>query len=173
MGKLRDRMKGDLKLKGLRENTQSKYLSEAKRFSAHFMKSPEHMGAEEIREYLLYRLNEDKASSSTMACAYSALKFLYTVTLGRPWDIDKIPRVKSRRKLPIVLDREDINKLINAAGNLKYRSIFTLIYSSGLRISEAASLKVSDIDSKRMQIMVSTLVILFLLFLAKKLYNFT
>ncbi|MBW2183111.1 MAG: site-specific integrase [Deltaproteobacteria bacterium] len=154
MGKLRNRMEEDLNLKGLSDNTQRKYLSEAKRFSAHFMKSPEQMGTEEIREYLLHRLKNDGVSGSTMGCIYSALKFLYTVTLGRPWDIERIPRIKNKRKIPVVLDREDIDLLIDAADNLKYQTILTLIYSSGLRISEAASLKVSDIDSKRMQILV-------------------
>jgi site-specific recombinase XerD len=154
MGKLKERMKEDLDLKGYSKSTKSKYLSEAKRIATYFMKSPEHMGTEEIRKYLLHRLKDDRVSDSTMGSIYSALKFLFTVTLGRPWDVEKIPRVKSRRKIPVVLDREDIDKLIDAADNLKYRSIFTLIYSSGLRISEVVSLKVSDIDSKRMQVLV-------------------
>jgi len=155
MGKLWDRMQEDLELKGLSENTRRKYLAEARRFTAHFMESPEHLGTEKIRQYLLYRLKEEKVSTSTMACAYSALKFLYTVTLKRSWEIDIIPRIKREKKLPVVLDREEIQSLLDAVEKIKYRAILAVIYSSGLRISEVVRLKVSDIDSKRMQIHVS------------------
>jgi len=154
MGRLKERMRQDLELRGLSKNTQKSYLKEAREFAKYFMRSPEELGSEEIREYLLYLLKVKKVSESTMKIAYSSLKYLYAVTLNRPWEIDRIPKIKRHKKLPVVLNHDEIKALFNSTDNIKYLAILTVIYSAGLRASEAAYLKVSDIDSKRMQIRV-------------------
>jgi integrase/recombinase XerD len=64
--------------------------------------------------------------------------------------MEKIPRLRSTKKLPVVLERQEVESLFSVMKNLKHRAILMLIYSSGLRLREASHLKVSDIDSKRM-----------------------
>jgi len=155
MGKLREQMKGDLELKGLSPNTQKIYLRQVSQFSRHFRRSPHHLGEKEVREYLLYLIREKKVSTSTVNQCYHALKFLYERTLNRVWVMARIPRVKTLKKLPIVLDREEVESLFSVTKNVKHRAILMLIYSSGLRLMEAAHLKVTDIDSKRMLLRIS------------------
>ena len=150
MGKLREQMKGDLELKGLSPNTQKIYLRQVSQFSRHFRRSPHHLGEKEVREYLLYLIREKKVSTSTVNQCYHALKFLYERTLERERVMARVPRVKTHKKLPIVLDREEVESLFSVMKNVKHRAILMLIYSSGLRLMEAAHLKVTDIDSKRM-----------------------
>ncbi len=150
MGRLREEMKGDLELRGLSPETQKIYLYYVTNFSRYFNRSPYHLGKREIKEYLLYLLREKKASASTVNLCYSALKFLYARTLKRDEIMEKIPRLRSTKKLPVILERQEVESLFSVMKNLKHRAILMLIYSSGLRLREASHLKVSDIDSKRM-----------------------
>jgi len=150
MGKLREHMKGDLELRGLSPETQKIYLHHVTNLSRYFNSSSCRLGKKEIKEYLLYLLREKKASSSTVNLCYSALKFLYARTLKREWVMEKIPRLRSTKKLPVVLERQEVESLFSVTSNLKHRAILMLIYSSGLRLTEASHMKVSDIDSKRM-----------------------
>ena len=155
MGRLREEMKGDLELRGLSPETQKIYLYHVTNFSRYFNRSPYHLGKREIKEYLLYLLREKKASASTVNLCYSALKFLYARTLKREWVMEKIPRLRSVKKLPVVLERQEVESLFSVMKNLKHRAILMLIYSSGLRLREASHLKVSEIDSKRMVLRIS------------------
>lgn len=150
MGKLREQMKGELELKGLSPNTQEIYLRQVSQFSGHFGRSPRHLGEKDIKEYLLYLIREKKVSTSTVNLCYHALKFLYEKTLNRVWIMARVPRLKSIKQLPVVLDKEEVESLFSVTKNIKHRAILMLIYSSGLRLMEAARLKVTDIDSKRM-----------------------
>ncbi len=150
MGRLREQMKGDLELRGLSSRTQEIYLGQVRDFSRHFNRSPLHLGEREIKEYLLYLIREKRASYSWVNQCYCALKFLYETTLHRKWVMEKVPCTKRERDLPVVLDREEVEAVFSVTRNVKHRAILMLIYSSGLRVSEAAHLKISDIDSKRM-----------------------
>jgi integrase/recombinase XerD len=150
MGKLREQMKGDLELRGLSPHTRDNYLRHVSQFSRHYGRSPCHLGEKEIREYLLYLLREKKVSTATVNQCYHALKFLYERTLNRMWVMARVPRVRRLKQLPVVLDKEEVESLFSVTENLKHRAILMLIYSSGLRLTEAARLKVTDIDSKRM-----------------------
>jgi site-specific recombinase XerD len=152
MGTLREQMRADLELKGLSPKTQKIYLSQVRSFALYYNRSPEQLGEREIKEYLLHLIREKKASSSLVNQCYSALKFLYEKTLKRKWIMEEIPRTKISKKLPVILNREEVEALFSVTNNLKHRAILMLIYSSGLRISEAAHLKLSDIDSKRMML---------------------
>ena len=150
MGRLREQMKGDLELRGLSHSTQEIYLSQVRDFSRHFNRSPLHLWEREIKEYLLYLIRKKKASYSHVNQCYCALKFLYGTTFHRKWVMEKVPCIKRERDLPVVLDREEVEAVFSVTHNVKHRAILMLIYSSGLRVSEAAHLKISDIDSKRM-----------------------
>ncbi|NVM23693.1 MAG: site-specific integrase [Desulfobacterales bacterium] len=154
MGRLKDQMKMDMELKNYSLRAMETYLGCVRGFAAYYGKSPQEMGYDEIRYYLHYLLKDKKASQSAVNQAYSALKFLYQTTLGREWDSFKIPRCKTRKRLPVVLSNQEVERLLSATRNLKHRAILMTIYSGGLRLGEATDLKVSDIDSERMTIRV-------------------
>jgi len=150
MSKIRDRMIIDLALAEYSEGTQEVYLSYAKKFVKHFMRSPEEMGAEEVRQYLFYLSNVRKLASSTIRIACAAIRFLYAVTLNRPVEVKWIPVPRRKIRLPVVLSGTEVATLLDAVQCPKYHAIISAMYAGGLRISEACSLKVEDIDTKRM-----------------------
>lgn len=154
MSQLRDKMTMDLDLKGFSPSTKRLYLKNVKQFANHFAKSPAMMGEAEIREYL-HHLVSRNVSNSYIKSVYSSLKFLYQVTLQRKWNSLAIPTTKAEKRLPEVLATCEIKALIDVTTNLKHRTILTTIYAAGLRVSEVANLKITDIDSKRMQIRVN------------------
>jgi len=154
MGRLHDQMKRDLELKNYSPKTRSCYLASVRGFALHFHRSPDEMGDQEIREYLHYLIKDKKVSQSAVNQAYSALKFFYETTLKRDWNGFRIPRVKMRKRLPVVLSQQEIQAFFSVIRNLKHRAILMTIYSAGLRLNEVVHLKVSDIDSQRMMIRV-------------------
>ena len=155
MGKLRDRMEMDMKLRRLSPRTISCYLACMKKVAVHFGKSPADLRDEEIRSYLHHLIEERKASQAVISQSYSALKFLFEKTLQKEWDVLKIPRSRQKKKLPEVLSKQEVELIFSATRNLKHRAILMTIYSAGLRVSEVSRLKVSDIDSGRMMIRVN------------------
>lgn len=154
MSTLREQMLADLQLKGLTTKTQKIYLREVSNYAKYFGKSPEQLGEKELKEYLLYLLNERKLAKGTYRFYYQGLKFLYKHTLKREEVVEKICCPRGKKKLPVVLDLAEVKTLLSVIENLKHRAILTITYSAGLRISETACLKVSDIDSKRMMVRV-------------------
>jgi site-specific recombinase XerD len=152
MGELKKRMRGDLELRCYRPSTVYIYLREAERFARHFMTSPEKMGEKEIRTYLLYRIQEEKAGSSAVKMSVAALKFLYTQTLNRPEEVVGIPWPRIPKPLPDILSGTEVSCLLKNVRSLKHRMIMMTAYGGGLRVSEACSLHPRDIDSKRMLI---------------------
>ncbi len=137
MGQLYNQMKMDLELKNFSPKTVNCYLTCMVNFVRHHGRSPVELGEEEIRNYLLYLIKEKRASQASINQAYSAMKFFYEVTLGRPWNGIRIPRSKIRKKLPVVLSLQEVHSLLASADNLKHRAILTTIYSGGLRLGEA------------------------------------
>lgn len=152
MGEFRDAMLMELELKGYSPTTKKIYLENVKAFVRYYNQPPDQLGDEDIRRYLYYLYTEKKSSYSAVNIAYNALRLFYSSVLRRTWDIKKLPRPRGKKRLPVVLDTSEVKRLFEAVINLKYRVIFMTIYSAGLRLSEAAHLRVKDIDSKRMQI---------------------
>jgi integrase/recombinase XerD len=150
MGKLRDKMEGDLKLKGLSANTRATYLSCAAAFVRHYGKPPASMGRVEVRDYLLHLLEERKVKPSTYNVYAAALRFLYGCTLERPEEVAWVGHLKVKQRLPAILSVEEIERLLTELESLKLQAIVVAVYGSGLRISEACRLRVEDIDSQRM-----------------------
>jgi site-specific recombinase XerD len=153
MGQLRTRMLEDLQLSGYSPKTIDKYLHYAKQFAAYFMKSPKEMGAEEIREFLLHLIRDRDFSHHTYRQALASLCFLYKVTLKRPTEVEQV--AKPRRKkmpLPEILSGSEVEALLKAVYSPSHRAILMTMYASGLRVTEACCLKVTDIDSHRMLI---------------------
>ena len=154
MGKLRDQMLVDLQLRGATPRTQKAYLREVSNFAKYFNRSPKELGEGELKEYMLYLMKERHLSDGTFRFYVAALKFLYRTTLKREWVVEKIKCPKRKRKLPVVLDISEVESLFSVTTNLKHKAILMITYSSGLRVSETARLKMTDIDSKRMMVRV-------------------
>ncbi len=152
MTHLRQRMQEDLRLRNFSPRTIHSYTRIVAEFASYFRKSPDQLGPEHIRAWLLYLLDERKLAWGTLQCARSALKFLYTRTLKQTWFDQEIIKPKVRRKLPTVWSREEVCTLLDATTNTKHRALLAVYYSAGLRCQEALDLKVNDIDSKRMVI---------------------
>lgn len=150
MTPLRQRMIEDMRIRNLTVSTQETYVRQVTYFARYFGKSPELLGPEEIRAYQVYLVEYKGASTSVHAQVVSSLRFLYGVTLRRPWSIEAIPYPKQPRTLPVVLSREEVARFLDAITNLKHRALLTCVYAAGLRVSEVARLKVCDIDSRRM-----------------------
>jgi site-specific recombinase XerD len=150
MTALRQRMQEDLRLRNYSPETIRNYTGAIADFARYFHKSPDQLGPEHIRIYLLYLLTERKLSWQTLQSRRSALKFLYARTLKQAWFDTEVAKPKVRRKLPVVWSREEVRALLDITVNPKHRALLALYYSAGLRCQEALNLKVSDIDSKRM-----------------------
>lgn len=154
MSELRNKMKMEMELRGYSPKTIKNYTLHVANFAKFYNKSPEFLGENELREYLHYCITERKLNGSSVNYIHSSLKFFYTKILSRQWNIDKLSRVKERKRLPVVLSPEEIKAIFDATHNIKYKAILMTIYSAGLRISEACNLKITDIDSKNMQIFI-------------------
>ncbi len=154
MGQLRQQMEADLKIGGYSLSTQKVYLLYARKYAVHFMRSPAEMGADEVRQFLLHLVQEKQVSRQTLRQVRSALRFLYTVTLNRPVEVQWLPSPRTQKRLPQVLSGTEVAAVLDAVQRPKYRMILSAMYASGLRISEACKLRPQDIDSKRMVIRV-------------------
>ena len=155
MKKLRERMLIDLQLSGAKPNTQRTYLREVENLAKYFNRSPEELGEAELKEYMLYLIKERHLSEGTFRFYVAALKFLYRTTLKREWPVEKIRHPRAKRKLPIVLDLSEVESIFEVTTNLKHKAILMITYSAGLRASETARLKLTDIDSKRMTVRIT------------------
>lgn len=144
----------DMRIRNLSLTTQKKYLAQVAAFANHFHKSPQLLGIEDIRVFLLYLAQEKKFSSSSINVTVSALRFLYKVTLGYKWDIEKIHFARREKKLPVVLSPEEVAQFLKSVKSKKHQVILMAAYATGLRILEATRLKISDIDTRRMAIRV-------------------
>lgn len=149
MGKLRDRMADDLELRAYSKRTCKEYLRCATNFSLHFMRSPADMGGDEVRTFLLHKQKVKKAGPATLKMYIASIKFLYGITLNRPEEVARIPWPKVPRPLPDILSESEVICLLEAVSSIKHRAILMTAYGAGMRISEACSLSISDIDSKR------------------------
>jgi site-specific recombinase XerD len=155
MGELRERMREEMKLRGLRPSTIKAYLASIRGFVRFHGLSPVDLGKEEIRKYLLHLLEERKLSRSTVNQILCGLRFLYCDVLQTPEKVAgfHFPRQRGK-KLPVVLSQAEVLRLFEAAHEPIYRTLFMTLYAAGLRIGEACRLKISDIDPDRMQILI-------------------
>lgn len=146
---LRQRMIEDMNMRKLSPKTQSGYIRAVINLTRYLGHSPDTATAEELRRYQIYMVDKG-ISSITLNATITGLKFFFQTTLERADAINKISTVPVPRKLPVILSREEVGRLIAAAGNPKYRAALAVAYGAGLRVSEVVALKVSDIDSTRM-----------------------
>lgn len=153
--KLLDQVRGKIRLKHYSIRTEQAYLDWIKRFILHFDKRhPRDLGAAEVEQFLTYLAVQGKVSASTQNQAKSALLFLYRQVLEveLPW-LDNVERAKAPKRLPVVLTREEVHKLLASLEGTHWL-VASLLYGAGLRILEALRLRVKDVDFSRKEILV-------------------
>ena len=150
MTPLRQRMIEDMQIRNLAPSTQEMYVRHVARFARFSGACPSKLGPAEIRTFQLHLIQDRKLSPGVLIQVVAALRFLYGRTLRRPWAVDAIPYPKRRKKLPLVLSRQQVAQFLGAVRNLKHRALLMTIYGCGLRCAESTQLRVQDIDSKRM-----------------------
>jgi site-specific recombinase XerD len=151
MTPLRQRFIDDLRLRNYARRTIDTYVSQIAGFARHFGRSPELLGADDVRAYQLYLLQRH-VSWSTFNQAVCALRFLYRTTLGRPEQLPGVPFGKRPKTLPSVLSPDEVLRLLDAATPGRDRVLLQVAYGCGLRLNELLHLRVTDIDSGRMVI---------------------
>jgi site-specific recombinase XerD len=155
MGEMRRRMEEELKLRGHSPRTARAYLWWMINFVKFHDRPPEELGKEEIRKYLLHLIEERELAPSSVNQALSGLRFFYVDVLHRSWGSNDFRfQKRRRRRLPVVLDEEEIAGLLRATEDFKCRTVLMTLYSAGLRLTEGCHLQPADIDSGSMRIRV-------------------
>lgn len=149
MTPLRQRMIEDMTLRNLAPSTRASYVRYVAQLAKYFGRSPEHLGPEEIRRYQLHLVQDRKVSPKTLRVATSAMRFLYTVTLGRAWVMERILTPKCPVKRPVVLSPEEVRSLLATASGPRLKAMLMTLYGAGLRVSELTHLQIRDIDKSR------------------------
>ena len=146
---LRQRMIEDMSVRNFVEKTRNDYIRHVCTFTAFLGRSPDKAGPEDLRRFQLHQ-TQTGVRPPTINSSVAALRFFFTVTLGRADMARHLTFVREPRKIPTVLSEEEIVRLLEAAPGPKYKAALAAAYGAGLRVSEVVALKVSDIDSKRM-----------------------
>jgi integrase len=144
----------ELQRRNYSDATTRHYLQVVEEFARHFGKSPDKLGLEHLRTYQAYLLKQRKLAVGTVVSYVAALRFFFVRTLKRPEFREFLPYPRERQRLPGILSKEEVARLINASGNLFQRTLLMVLYGTGMRRTEGCRLKVSDIDSQRMIIRV-------------------
>jgi len=155
MGHVRDRMLAELEVRRYAKSTTDNYLRCARQLAEHYWRSPDTLNEGQLRRYLLHLVRAKKVPVGTQRIHVAALRFLYAHALGMPEMLHALPWPrKPRTRLPLVLSREEVVALLAGIKRLKLRALAMCTYGAGLRIGEACSLRICDIDSKRMVLFV-------------------
>ncbi len=150
-----EKLQEDMEMRGFSHYTKDSYIRKAKEIVKYFEKPMEEVTTKELREYLMKYLKEERKISERSVNYYnSVIRFIYDVVLDKPINQKQIPMYKKKRKVPKVLSEEELDIFFDACEDYKYKTIFMLIYGTGLRISEAANIRIEDIDSKNMRLFV-------------------
>ncbi|HEV8131195.1 MAG TPA: site-specific integrase [Acidobacteriota bacterium] len=139
-----------MQLAGYSSKTQQAYVGAVRQLFAHFNCNPAQLTEEQLRQYFLYLANERKVSRPTATIALCGIKFFYERTLKREWRMLGLIRPRREKKLPVVLSREEVRRILDRVHTPVYRACLKTIYSCGLRLREGSQLQIADIDSGRM-----------------------
>jgi len=143
-------MTEDMQLAGYSSKTQQAYMGAVRQLFAHFQCNPSQLTEEQLRQYFLYLTNERKVSRPTVTIALCGIKFFFERTLKREWTTLGLVRPRREKKLPVVLSREEVRRILEQVHTPAYRACLKTIYSCGLRLREGSHLQISDVDSARM-----------------------
>src|SRR2546425_143496 len=150
MTALRTRFIEDMQLHGYSPKTQSCYVGAVCGLAKHYHKSPDLISEEELRRYFLHLTLQKKVARATATIALCGIKFLFQNTLQRNWTSFNLLRPPREKKLPVVLSRQEVQRILACVRTPMYRVCLTTIYSCGLRLSEGLFLRIPDVDSQRM-----------------------
>jgi integrase/recombinase XerD len=150
MTPLRQRMIEDMQLRGFSARTQESYVTAVRQLADHYHTRPDRLTEEDLRQYFLYLANEKKVARPTATIALCGIKFFYEHTLRQHWTTLRFVRPAREKKLPVVLSREEVRRILAEVRIPVYRMCLTTIYACGLRLLEGAHLQVPDVDSGRM-----------------------
>jgi site-specific recombinase XerD len=139
----------DLQLRGYSDRTVECYVRAAAQLAQFHHASPDQLSEEQVRQYLLHLSTVQKVARGTHTIALCGIKFFYKETLARPWNVLDVARPKGEKKLPVVLSRDEVWRILGAIRISVYRVCLTTIYSCGLRLLEGARLQVPDVDGDR------------------------
>ena len=151
---LREKMMEDMQLHGYAATTRQSYADVVGGLAKHYQRSPDQLSEDDIRKFFLHLINDRKSARSTLKVYLCGIKFFYEKTLGRKWQVFNLLLPAKSLKLPTVLSRQEVDMVLGKVRNAAIKVVLTLIYVCGLRLHEAVSLTVNDIDSQRMQIRV-------------------
>ena len=152
---LLEKLKEDMELRGFSHWTKDSYYRKAKEITEYFGKPMRQVTTKELREFLMDYLVKKRGMCEVSANYYNnVIRFIYDVVLDYPINQKQIPMLKGKRRLPKILSDEELDVFFSACENYEYKTIFMLIYGSGLRISEATNLRIEDVDSKNMRLFV-------------------
>ena len=151
MTPLRQRFIDDLRLKNFSDGTIKVYVHAVEKFALFLGRSPDESTAEDVRAFMVHQLDRG-LSRSYCVILRNALRHLFVDTLGRTDELEAVPRSKRERRLPVVLSRQEVQRLFAVVENIKHKALFMMAYDAGLRLSEVLNLRIEDIDSGRMVI---------------------
>ena len=140
-----DKLQTELKIRGFSDQTIKSYTFHNQKFLEFVKKEPESINQEDIKQYMAYMMSEKELKPSSVSLAMSALRFLYDEMMEKNLFANiKMPKLE--KKLPIVLTKKEVKKIIDVTENKKYKLLIKMLYSSGLRVSVCVSLREDDLD---------------------------
>jgi site-specific recombinase XerD len=145
----------DMAVRGFSSRTHETYMAAVVRLAKFYTRAPDQLTTDEVQAYLAHLLQERKLSWSTWAQAAHAFRFLYHVTLGRDRTQFHVPAPRQPQKLPEILSREEVWRLLTACTRVRDRLLLATTYAAGLRVSEVVTLKVADLDADRMTVRIA------------------
>ncbi len=149
---LRQRMSQDLKLRGMAPRTHDGYLREVRKLAAYYNTPPDQLTEQQVGQYLLHLIDDCHFAPGSIGVAYSGIKFFYTITEPRNWDVLKKLRRPKQKTLPAVLTIDEVHRVIGAIREPRNAAYFWTVYSLALRLEEGLNLQVGDVDSGRMMV---------------------
>ena len=155
MKPVRQKFHNEMILRGLSTKTIEAYTAAVKSLALYYNRSPEKISEEEIKQYLLFMIDEKNLTASTCNIAVSAFKFFFKNVVGSGSLVLNVPYRKRPKRLPVVLNQDELDRLFSVTTNPKHRLLLMTAYSSGVRSSELVRLKIEDIDSHDMRLRIN------------------
>jgi integrase/recombinase XerD len=149
MGKLRDQMVQEMRVRDFSLRTIEAYVAAVRGVTKHFGRAPDTLTDEEIHQYLIHVREQRKLSASTCQQIRCGLKFFYDIAMRRPRASLSVPVARRPQKLPEILSRQEVTRIIESTRTLRYRLLLMVTYGGGLRLSEVIHLRHSDLDRER------------------------
>jgi site-specific recombinase XerD len=143
-------MTEDMQLRGFSARTQEAYIHAVRQLATYFRKPPDHIDEQELRQYFLHLINVKQVARASFTIALCGIKFFFESTLHRDWTLFDVTRPAREKKLPVVLSRDEVHRIVACVRFPVYRTCLITIYACGLRLLEGARLAVPDVHGDRL-----------------------